>query len=53
MEFTVSLDCEVSKPNRVVVWYKDGIEIKDDKRRKYYADGAIHTLNPMMLVNIA
>ena len=43
-EFTVTLECEVSEPNRTVVWFKDGVEIKDDKRRKSSSEGAVHTL---------
>ena len=43
-EFTVTLECEVSEPNRSVIWFKDGEEIKDDKRRKSTSDGSVHTL---------
>ena len=43
-EFTVTLECEVSEPNRTVIWFKDGEEIKDDKRRKSTSDGSVHAL---------
>ena len=27
-----------------MIWYKDGVEIKDDKRRKQTSDGTVHML---------
>ena len=43
-EFAVTLECEVSEPNRTVIWLKGGAEIKDDKRVKSTSEGTVHTL---------
>ena len=43
-QFSVALECEVSKPNRPVKWHKDGKEIKGDARRKLSMDGTLHSL---------
>ena len=41
----MTLECEVSEPNRCVAWYKDGVEIKDDdKRTKRSSAGSVHSL---------
>ena len=33
VEETVTLECELSKPNKAVKWFKNGTEIKPDKKR--------------------
>ncbi len=43
-QFSVALECEVSKPNRQVKWHKDGKEIKGDVRRKLSVEGPLHRL---------
>ena len=43
-EDTVTLACELSKPNQKVEWFKDGKKVKPDKRTKVKAEGTIHQL---------
>ncbi len=43
-EFTVTLECETSEPNRPVVWRKDGKELKQDARVKSNMADAVHSL---------
>ena len=41
---TVSFECTVSKDNAPVKWYKNGKEIKPDKRHQITVDGKVHKL---------
>ena len=42
---TVTLECEVSKPNQQVAWFKNGKKItKPDKNMKIERDGTVHRL---------
>lgn len=41
---TVVLECEVSKENEIVKWYRKGKLIKPGKRLRYEIDGKIHRL---------
>ena len=42
---SVTLECEVSKPNQKVVFYKNGQEIKIDKKHfKQISKGTVHKL---------
>ncbi len=53
-EETVTLQCELSKPNQKVKWFKNGKEIKPDKKRgiEPKVDGVKHILNiPKSLVD--
>ncbi len=45
-EQSVTLECEVSKPGQKVKWFKDGKEIKPDKKRGILpkVDGTKHIL---------
>ena len=45
-EQSVTLECELSKPDQKVKWFKDGKEIKPDKKRGIVlkVDGSKHTL---------
>ena len=45
-EESVTLECELSKPDQKVKWFKDGKEIKSDKKRGIVlkVDGTKHTL---------
>ena len=41
---TVTLECEVSKPNKKVTWLKAGKEIKPNKDVEITAEGTVHRL---------
>ncbi|KAJ8319891.1 hypothetical protein KUTeg_001478 [Tegillarca granosa] len=41
---TVTLECELNKPNRPVKWLKDGQEIKPDDRIKFVMDCYMHQI---------
>ena len=41
---SVTLECEVSKPNKKVTWLKAGKEIKPSKDVEITAEGTIHRL---------
>ena len=45
-EKSVTLECELSKPDQKVKWFKDGKEIKPDRKRGIVlkVDGAKHIL---------
>ena len=41
---TVTLTCEVSKPNQTVKWFMDTKELKPDDRHQIVVEGTKHTL---------
>ena len=45
-EQSVNLECELSKPSQKVKWFKDGKEVKPDRKRNIVAkvDGTKHSL---------
>ncbi len=41
---TVTLQCEVSKPNKKVTWFKGGTELHADERFEIVAEETVHAL---------
>ena len=41
---TVTLQCQVSKPNKEVKWLRNGKEVKPDERYQVTVDGTTHSL---------
>ena len=40
----VEFECEISKPDRQVAWYKNGEEVPMDARIEITVDGCIHKM---------
>ena len=43
-EEAVTMECQLSKPDRKVTWYKDGKEITPDDRVEITVEGTFHRL---------